>query len=213
MGKFAKLLRLWKVILWKLHLPLQGTYYSGGERSEAQHCWFSFSQVIVMIAIPAKKGRSGSWTSRYGKNLVCAHTIKYELKWASLLILLWLSVILKYFCFMWRLLRGFSSEQALVKVCLWVCPICMKTLWNWFSSDSASVAITREHYFFSVWHMSGLETSDNYAQDFNNTNATQSSSMEAGREGKENKKQEWNVCKYSYGITSWFFFSCLITVS
>lgn len=60
---------------------------------------------------------------------------------------------------------------------------------------------------------SGLETSDNYAQDFNNTNATQSSSTEAGREGKENKKQEWNVCKYSYGITSWFFFSCLITLS
>lgn len=31
-----------------------------GERSEAQHCWFSFSQVMVMIAIPGKKGRSES---------------------------------------------------------------------------------------------------------------------------------------------------------
>lgn len=196
----------------KFTFPCKGPATAGEEDLQLSavgshfHKWW-------LIAIPGKKGRGGSWTFPYGRSLVCVRTIKYSLKWASLLILPWLSVSHKCFCFTWRLLRGFCSEQALVLLCLWVCPICMKTLWNWFSSDSASLAIAREHFLFSLTHFSGLETSDNYVQDFNNTNATQSNRRETGREGKEKEKLELNVCNYSYGITSEFFFSCLITLS
>lgn len=59
---------------------------------------------------------------------------------------------------------------------------------------------------FSLTHISGLQTSGNHAQDFNNTNAIESKKREAGKEEKEKKNPELNVYEYSYEITSFFFF-------
>lgn len=44
-GKLAELFRRCKVLLGKVHLPLQGTSHSGEGRSAAQRCWVSFTQV------------------------------------------------------------------------------------------------------------------------------------------------------------------------
>lgn len=64
-------------------------------------------------------------------------------------------------------------------------------------------------FLFSLTHISGLENSENYAQDFNNTNATQSNRKSRKGEAKTRTEcAQVQLWKYF-----WIFFSCLITVS
>lgn len=59
-GKLAELFRRCKMLLGKVHLPLQGTSHSGEGRSAAQHCWVSFTQVKLWLQFLAKKVQVGA---------------------------------------------------------------------------------------------------------------------------------------------------------
>lgn len=166
-GKLAELFRRCKMLLGKVHLPLQGTSHSGEGRSAAQHCWVSFTQVKLWLQFLAKKVQVGAEHSAMaGALCVCTLLNIQQRELHYCFFLDWLSVT-NVFAYL-KATQGFCSDQALVALCLWVCPICVRSLWNWSPPESAILEIASEPYFFSVWQTSllwqkVLGTTDNYA--------------------------------------------------
>ena len=186
MGKFVKLSRLWKVLLQKVHLPLRGTCRSRGGRSATQHRWSHFHKRGLWLQCLEKKTEVGAEHSDTA-DVLCVRTIKYSLKWALSLILPWLCQSQMFLLYMKAtqrvLLRaGISSALPLGMPKLY--ENLRKLVFFWQCSFGNCQGIL---FLFCLTHIFGLESSDNYAQDFNPTHGTQSDGRETGRAAKEKR--------------------------
>lgn len=149
MERFAKLSRLWKVLLWRAARALA---------QEGRQSCSSALLLLLLLIFPSNwddcnswgKGERGAGLSRVAA--AWCVTINYSWQGAAFPVLPGLAVSHWCCCLTW----GLCSEQAPLLLCFGLGPSCRKTWRNSFPSDRANLGIAREHEFLSVWHTSLL---------------------------------------------------------